>query len=119
MEERKETDYSPMLENARLEVKWFAMQMTFDIQSYITCLGHVSVLVVDDDDILPVVLISSYVGVMCEDCQMMRKTASVPHGSTGRAVADSRLHDPAMMMTTMMLLLLSDGDMPWNTLVYL
>lgn len=31
MEERKETDYSPMLENARLEVKWFAMQMTFDI----------------------------------------------------------------------------------------
>lgn len=32
MEERKETDYSPMLENARLEVKWFAMQMNFDIQ---------------------------------------------------------------------------------------
>lgn len=54
--------------------------------------------------------LSSYVGVMCEDCQMMRKTASVPHGSTGRAVADSRLHDPAMMMMmTMMLLLLSDG----------
>lgn len=60
MEERKETDYSPMLENARLEVKWFAMQMTFDIQSYIICLGHASVLVDDDDDdgdILPVVLI--------------------------------------------------------------
>lgn len=38
MEERKETDYSPMLENARLEVKWFAMQMNFDIQSYIICL---------------------------------------------------------------------------------
>lgn len=34
-------------------------------------------------------LICSYVGVMCEDCQMMRETASVPHGSTGRAVADS------------------------------
>lgn len=32
MEERKETDYSPMLENARLEVKWFAMQMNCDIQ---------------------------------------------------------------------------------------
>lgn len=32
MEERKETDYSPMLENARLEVKWFATQMNFDIQ---------------------------------------------------------------------------------------
>lgn len=32
MEERKETDYSPMLGNARLEVKWFAMQMKFDIQ---------------------------------------------------------------------------------------
>lgn len=34
-------------------------------------------------------LIRSYVGVMCEDCQMMRETASVTHGFTGRAVADS------------------------------
>lgn len=66
MEERKETDYSPMLENARLEVKWFAIQMNFDTQPYIAFLGHVSVLVDDDDDdILPVVLISSYVGVHC------------------------------------------------------
>lgn len=32
MEERKETDYSPMLENTRLEVKLFAIQMNFDIQ---------------------------------------------------------------------------------------
>lgn len=31
MEERKETDYSPTLENTRLEVKWFAIQMNFDI----------------------------------------------------------------------------------------
>jgi len=73
--------------------------------SYITFLGHVSVLVVDDDDILPVVLISSYVGVMCEDCQMMRKTASFPHGSTGRDGPLLTLHDPAMMIMTMM----SDG----------
>lgn len=49
-----------------------------------------------------------YVGVMCEDCQMMRKTASVPHGSTGRDGPLPTLHDPAMMMMTMM----SDGTWP-------
>lgn len=38
MEKRKETDYSPMLENARLKVKWFAMQMTFDIH-LLNCLS--------------------------------------------------------------------------------
>lgn len=48
-------------------------------------------------------LIRSYVGVMCEDCQMMRKTASVPHGSTGRAGPLLTLHDPAMMMMMTMM----------------
>lgn len=53
--------------------------------------------------------LSSYVRVMCEDYQMMRKTASVPHGSTGRAVADSpqpRDDDNGDDVR---------WDMPWNT----
>lgn len=61
--------------------------------------------------------LSSYVGVMCEDCQMMRKTASVPHESTGRAVADSPRprdddddDDDAAAAAVR-------WDMPWNTLV--
>lgn len=90
MKERKEIDYSPMLENARLKVKWFAIQMTFDIQLLHYFLGNVSVLLVDDDDgdILPAVFIC-WCHVRRFHCQMRRKTASVPHGSTGRAVADS------------------------------
>lgn len=51
-----------------------------------------------------------------KDCQMMRKTASVPHGFTGRAVADSPRprddddddDDDAAAVR---------WDMPWNTLV--
>lgn len=80
-----------MLENARLEVKWFAMQLNFDIQ----LLHYLSAQDMFLFFLLMMMMIfsplSSYVGVMCEDCQMMRKTASVPpriHGP-GRAAADS------------------------------
>lgn len=77
-----------MLENARLEVKWFAMQMNFDIQllHYLSAQDmFLFFLLMMMMVIFPPLCL--YVGVMCEDCQMMRKTASVPtdpRAGTGR-----------------------------------
>lgn len=53
-----------------------------------------------------------------KDCQMMRETASVPHGSTGRAVADSpRPRDDDNDDDDDDAAAAVRWDMPWNALV--
>lgn len=88
--------------------KWSGLQCKWILifNSYITFLGNVSVLLVDDDDdILPAVLICwCHVRRLSDD----EKNCLSPHGSTGRDGPRPTLHDPAMMMMTMM----SDGTWP-------
>lgn len=89
--------------------KWSGLQCKWILifNSYIICLPRTSFLLM----MMMMMMISplcSYVAVMCEDCQMMRKAASVPHGASVRDGPQPTLHDPAMMMMTMM----SDGTWP-------